>query len=102
MGKIKTLAIFAAGYVIGARAGHGRYEQLRNWAQEMWGKPVVQEQVGKVSEQAGNLAQQAKEHLPGNHDAQRPSTPRPDARPDMDNADADSAAADPVTGHGHG
>lgn len=68
MGKIKAIVIFGAGYVLGARAGHRRYEQIKNWAQEMWGKPIVQEQIDKAGDQAaklaGQAAREAKEHLP--------------------------------------
>lgn len=72
MGKIKTVVIFAAGYVVGARAGRRRYQQIKNWVQEiknwvqaMWGKPVVQDQIDRAEEQVGKLAHEAMGHLPG-------------------------------------
>lgn len=92
MGKIKTIAIFAAGYVVGARAGHKRYEQIKNWVQEMWGKPVVQEQVDKAGEQAGKLTREAKEHLPGSSNG--------DKKP-ADQGSTDSGTNQGVNGSGH-
>lgn len=68
MSKLKTIVAFAAGYIVGARAGHGRYEEIKNRAKEMWEKPAVQEQVEKVSEGAKKVAHDAKQHLPGTDD----------------------------------
>lgn len=36
MGFLKTLSIGAIGYVLGARAGRGRYEQIKSNAQKVW------------------------------------------------------------------
>ena len=38
MSKIKTILVFAAGYVIGARAGRGRYEEIKKQAVDLWDK----------------------------------------------------------------
>jgi hypothetical protein len=37
-----------AGYVLGARAGRERYEQIKAQAERVWDQPVVQGQVEKV------------------------------------------------------
>ncbi len=93
MGKIKTVVIFAAGYVVGAKAGHQRYEQIKNWAQEMWGKPAVQEQVDNATEQAGKLAQEAKERLPGFKSNDKDSTDQNSTGSEKDSHGKDSGQA---------
>ena len=64
MSKITMAVAFGAGYVLGARAGRQRYEELRDRAQEFWSNPKVQKQAQKVQEQAKQVPGQAKEHLP--------------------------------------
>lgn len=64
MSKITMAAAFGAGYVLGARAGRGRYEELRDKAQELWTNPKVQRQAHKVQEQAKQVPGQVKEHVP--------------------------------------
>ncbi|HEX5741306.1 MAG TPA: hypothetical protein VFY17_07105 [Pilimelia sp.] len=51
----------AVGYVIGARAGRERYEQIALAARKLWDHPTVQEAAGVVQEQAGRLYEQSKE-----------------------------------------
>ncbi|WP_151523506.1 YtxH domain-containing protein [Serinicoccus kebangsaanensis] len=63
MSKIMMAAAFGAGYVLGAKAGRERYEQLSAKAQELWGHPKVQEQAYKAKEQAGRVTEQAKGRL---------------------------------------
>lgn len=65
MSKIKTILVFAAGYVIGARAGRGRYEDIKYQALKVWDKPAVQHQVDNVADQVGKVAEQAKQYLSG-------------------------------------
>ena len=56
-GKISFLVGFGAGYVLGARSGRERYEQIAGKAQEVWRDPRVQEKAGQaqqlVKEKAG-------------------------------------------------
>ncbi|GAA4884277.1 hypothetical protein [Serinicoccus chungangensis] len=59
MSKIMMAAAFGAGYVLGAKAGRERYEQLSTKAQELWGHPKVQEQATRAKEQAGKVQEQA-------------------------------------------
>lgn len=54
MSKITMAAAFGVGYVVGAKAGRQRYEELSGKAKELWNNPKVQEQAGKVQEQAKN------------------------------------------------
>lgn len=64
MNKITMTVAFGAGYVLGARAGRERYDQLRDRAVELWTDPKVQRQAKKVQEQAKQVPGQVKEHLP--------------------------------------
>ena len=60
VGKLKWLVGFGAGYVLGARAGRERYDQIAGRAQELWSDPRVQEKAGQaqqvVKEKVGNKA----------------------------------------------
>ena len=45
MNKITLLVGGAVGYVLGARAGRERYEQIKNQAQSLWTNPKVQQKA---------------------------------------------------------
>ena len=47
-GKAALVVGLVAGYVLGARAGRGRYEQIKAQAEKVWDQPIVQGQVEKV------------------------------------------------------
>jgi hypothetical protein len=47
-GKAALVVGLVAGYVLGARAGRERYEQIKAQAEKIWEQPVVQGQVEKV------------------------------------------------------
>ncbi len=49
-GKIGIVVGLAAGYVLGARAGRQRYEQIKSKAEEVWQLDPVQKQVGKLTD----------------------------------------------------
>jgi SLT domain-containing protein len=49
MSKILTIAAGACGYVLGARAGRERYEQIRNQARRLWRDPRVQEKTDQAA-----------------------------------------------------
>ncbi|GEP47329.1 hypothetical protein FVP74_00455 [Microbacterium saccharophilum] len=49
-GKIGIVIGFAAGYVLGSRAGRERYEQIKDGVQKVWDTPQVQKQVDKAKE----------------------------------------------------
>ena len=51
---------FAAGYVLGARAGRGRYESLVRTFRAVKERPAVQGAAGIVAAQAGTLATRAR------------------------------------------
>lgn len=47
-GKLLFVAGAAAGYILGARAGRKRYEQIRARAERFWSDPKVQKGVDQV------------------------------------------------------
>src|SRR3546814_20964104 len=51
-GKLKMLIGVGVGYVLGARAGRGRYEQIANQAQRFMHDPRVQHQAGQAKDLA--------------------------------------------------
>ena len=56
MSKIVTLAAAATGYVLGARAGRQRYEQIADQAQRLWHDPRVQKAAANAKDQAAEKA----------------------------------------------
>jgi hypothetical protein len=54
-GKLWIATGFAAGYVLGSRAGRQRYEQLAEAARRVRDDPAVQSAVGAVQERASRL-----------------------------------------------
>ena len=67
MMKISLLAAAAAGYVLGARAGRERYEQIKTGAQKLARDPRVQAAGQKaqdaVATQAAHAAEVAKDKV---------------------------------------
>lgn len=117
MSKIKTVVVFAAGYVLGARAGRLRYEKIKHRAQDLWAKPAVQDRVGrvqeqagrKVSEQVGKATHEVKQRLPGSSGSTAPGSSTDDGT-STDDHPATSAASSsgtpsssgPASGNGRG
>ena len=52
---------FAAGYVLGARAGRARYEQIRQAARSFASNPTVQSTASSLQHQAGDVLTTAKD-----------------------------------------
>jgi hypothetical protein len=82
MGKISFIAGLAAGYVLGAKAGQKRYEQIKGRASQLWSSEPVQTRVesareavkeqapavaGKVSEAAKHAGGAVKGKVTGEH-----------------------------------
>ena len=71
---LKILPWVAIGYVLGARAGRERYEQIASTARKVAGSAPVQAGVAKASEQASTAAHAAahaaSEKMPFGHDAE--------------------------------
>ena len=59
VGKVLLLAAAGAGYVLGARAGRERYDQISSSVSRLWGNPKVQSRVVDLEDKAGDLARQA-------------------------------------------
>ena len=66
MKKLTILAAGAVGYVLGAKAGRERYEQISRQAQKLRNNPTVQQKVGEArhaaKDAAGTAAQKVREH----------------------------------------
>ena len=61
-----TFAVgFATGFIIGARAGRERYEQIKKVARSAMDNPAVQQAAGALRGQAGDLAQTARHKVSG-------------------------------------
>lgn len=60
-GKLMFLGGLAVGFVLGAREGRERYEQLMRTARKVVDHPTVQEARGVIQAQAGRLYAQGKE-----------------------------------------
>lgn len=56
MRKLMLLVGAGIGYVLGARAGRERYEQIAQQANKVWGDPRVQTRVEDVRHQAPQVA----------------------------------------------
>jgi hypothetical protein len=59
MSKLGMLAAGAVGYVLGARAGRERYEQIAYQAQRFWTNPKVQQAASQAQDKAKGLAKDA-------------------------------------------
>ena len=63
MGKLVALTAGAAGYVLGARAGRERYDQISAQAQRLWRDPRVQQKKSEAEDLVKDKAPAAKENL---------------------------------------
>jgi hypothetical protein len=81
MKKLMFLGAGAIGYVLGAKAGRERYEQITEQAQKLRQNPKVQEKVGeartKAQDAAGSAVDKAKEKAGG--DSSTPAGTQPAA-----------------------
>ena len=59
--KLTLLAGFGAGYVLGAKAGTERYNQIVAKAKEISGQPAVQEVTTNLQQTASTVADKAKD-----------------------------------------
>ena len=60
-GRLGLMLGLGAGYVLGAKAGTERYEQLRRLYDNLMSNPKVQEATGKAKGLAGSGIDQAKD-----------------------------------------
>lgn len=79
MKKLMFLGAGAAGYVLGAKAGRERYEQIAAQAQKLRTNPTVQKKMDDAKhvakDAAGTAAGKVREHAPGGSSAASSSTP---------------------------
>jgi len=71
MRKTMLLVGLGVGYVLGAKAGRERYEQIRSKWQQVWENPMVQERASQVQSQATKVYSSAKTTVSdkiGHHD----------------------------------
>jgi hypothetical protein len=60
-GKLWFIGGVAAGFVLGARAGREKYDELVRNARKVWDHPTVQEAAGVAQAQANRLYTESKE-----------------------------------------
>lgn len=63
MSKIVTLGAAAIGYVLGARAGRERYDQIADQARKVWSDPRVQKGVDDAKRTAQEQAPVVKDKI---------------------------------------
>ena len=61
--RIAFLSGVAAGFVVGARAGRERYEQIKKLARTAADNPAVQQAAGALQAQAAELANNARQKV---------------------------------------
>jgi hypothetical protein len=59
-GRLGLFIGFGAGYVLGAKAGRERYEQLRRLYDNLLSSPAIQEARGRARDAVGSGIEQAK------------------------------------------
>jgi hypothetical protein len=62
-GKILLVVGLGVGYVLGARAGRERYEEIKAKAQKFWNDPRVQKQVNQAEDFVKDKAPDVAEFL---------------------------------------
>lgn len=60
-GKLTLALGFAAGYVLGSKAGRERYEQIVGASRRLWSNQTVQSTAGVLQAQASDLVGKAKD-----------------------------------------
>ena len=63
MAKLSFLAGFGAGYVLGAKAGHGRYEQIRRAWEHAKDDPRLQSLAGVAQAKADDALSSLRGHM---------------------------------------
>ena len=93
--KIRTLLLGGAiGYVLGARAGRGRYEQIKKVSGKVWNSKPVQAGMEKAKSAAGDATQDLKDRavaavpfVAGSHYGKRAADPWADSAEGRDGSD---------------
>jgi hypothetical protein len=81
MRKTMLLVGLGAGYVLGAKAGRERYEQIRAKWQQAWENPMVQEKASVMQSKANEVYESAKstvsDKIGTKHDDAQGTSPYP-------------------------
>ena len=77
MSKFSMAIAGAAGYVLGARAGRQRYEQIADQAQRVWSNPKVQQAAQTAQEKAKEKAPVVGDMLSSKVKGSQESSPPP-------------------------
>jgi uncharacterized protein YjbJ (UPF0337 family) len=98
--RVAFFAGLAAGFVIGARAGRERYEQLKKLARRAADSPAVQQAAGAAQAQAAGLARSARDKVTGKIQERLPKLAET-AKDKVGGKLPDRAAARSRDGNGH-
>ena len=63
--KVTFIAGFATGYILGSKAGRGRYDQIREAARAFASNPAVQGTANTIGHQATDVLSTAKDMATG-------------------------------------
>ena len=63
MSRLLVVTVGAAAYVLGARAGRERYDQISALARSLWRDPRVQKKASQAADVVRDQAPKAGEHL---------------------------------------
>lgn len=74
MAKAMFILGLAVGYVLGARAGRDRYDQLKERATGAWQSPRVQRNVDTAKGAADAATQKVRERMPGSSSHTAPAS----------------------------
>jgi hypothetical protein len=94
--KATFLAGLATGYVLGARAGRARYEQIRNAARAFASNPAVQSTASSLQHQAEDVLTSAKDKATASL-----SATLQEKRPGWLGGHADQPTSSPAGSNGH-
>lgn len=105
MSKLMILAVGAGAYVLGARAGREKYDQISDRATKVWHDPRVQQRTSEASEKVKQTASKAKRSRSGSSEqtndgtdsAEVDSLVEPGRTAPLDNAGRPVAEHDPAT-----
>lgn len=61
--RVAFITGLAVGFVLGARAGRERYEQIRKLARQTWESPSVQQAAGAFQAQATEFAKSTRDKM---------------------------------------
>lgn len=63
LNKILLVVVGAVAYVLGAKAGRERYEQIKDQAMRLWQDPQVREKAAEAADVVKDKAPEAKDRL---------------------------------------